>query len=48
MRKMLGVFAVFGVLGFATFALAAEPVYTTTGKIKSVDMLNLSLRWTTA
>jgi hypothetical protein len=40
MRKMLGVFAVFGVLGFATFALAAEPVYTTTGKIKSIDMLN--------
>jgi len=40
MRKMLGVFAAFGVLGLATFALAAEPVYTTTGKIKSVDMLN--------
>jgi hypothetical protein len=40
MRKMLGVFAAFGVLGFAAFALAAEPVYTTTGKIKSVDMLN--------
>ena len=39
MRKML-VFAAFGVLGLATFALAAEPVYTTTGKIKSVDMLN--------
>jgi hypothetical protein len=40
MRKMLGVFAAFGVLGLATFALAAEPVYTTTGKIKSIDMLN--------
>ena len=40
MRKMLGVFAAFGVLGFATFALAAEPVYTTTGKIKSIDMSN--------
>jgi len=38
--KMLGVFAAFGVLGLATFALAAEPVYTTTGKIKSIDMLN--------
>ena len=40
MRKMLSVFAALGVLGLATFALAAEPVYTTTGKIKSIDMLN--------
>jgi hypothetical protein len=40
MRKTLAVFAAFGVLGLATFALAAEPVYTTTGKIKSIDMLN--------
>ena len=39
MRKMLRVFAAVGVLGMATLALAAEPVYTATGTIKSIDML---------
>jgi outer membrane lipoprotein SlyB len=39
MRKMLGIFAATGILGAAALAGAAEPVYTATGTIKSIDML---------
>ena len=39
MRKLLGVFAAIGVLGAATFAFAAGPAATATGKVKSVDMM---------
>jgi Cu/Ag efflux protein CusF len=39
MRKLVGVFAAIGVLGAATFAFAAGPAVTATGKVKSVDMM---------
>jgi hypothetical protein len=39
MGKMLGLFAAVGILGAATAALAAESTYRTTGKIKSVDLM---------
>ncbi len=39
MRKMHAAIAALGILGAATLASAAGPTVTTTGKIKSVDML---------
>jgi Protein of unknown function (DUF1344) len=39
MRKLLGAVAAITVFGAATFAVAAGPVVTRTGKVKSVDMM---------
>jgi hypothetical protein len=39
MGKMLSLFAAMGVLGAAAVALAGEPTYTTTGTIKSIDLM---------
>ena len=39
MSKMLGVFVTVGILSAATVALAAEAPHKTTGRIKSVDLM---------
>ena len=39
MGRLLSVFAAVGILSAATVALAAEATYRTTGKIKSVDLM---------
>jgi hypothetical protein len=39
MGKMLSLLAALGILGAATAALAAEATHRTTGKIKSVDLM---------
>jgi Cu/Ag efflux protein CusF len=39
MGKMLNVVAAAAILGAATTAFAAEPTYRTTGRIKSVDLM---------
>ena len=39
MGKMLGLFFIVGILGAATAALAGDAIYRTTGKIKSVDLM---------
>jgi hypothetical protein len=39
MGKMLSVFVTVGILGAATAAFAADKIYTTTGKVKSVDLM---------
>jgi Cu/Ag efflux protein CusF len=40
MGKMLGLFAAVGILGAAAAAFAGDATYRTTGKIKSVDLMN--------
>jgi hypothetical protein len=40
MGKMLSVFVAVGILCAATTALAMERTYKTTGKVKSVDLMN--------
>ena len=39
MRKMLSVFVTAGILSAASVALAAETAHRTTGRIKSVDVM---------
>lgn len=39
MGKMLSLFAALGIVGAAAVASAGEPTYRTTGKIKSVDLM---------
>jgi Protein of unknown function (DUF1344) len=39
MDRMLSLFGALGILGLATVAFAGEPIYITTGKIKSVDLM---------
>ena len=39
MRKTLYAIAVVGLFGAATFAFAAGPVVTATGRVKSVDLI---------
>jgi len=46
MRRVLRIFAAAMILGAASSALAAEPVVTTTGTIKAVDMLSHSVTLT--
>jgi Cu/Ag efflux protein CusF len=46
MRRVLATFAVVTILAGASWALAAEPVITATGTIKTVDMLNHSVTLT--
>ena len=39
LRRVLGVFVMVGILSAATIALAAETLHRTTGRIKSVDLM---------
>lgn len=39
MGKMLSVFIAVGILGASTIAFAGDKIYTTTGKVKAVDLM---------
>ncbi len=39
MGKMLSLFAAVGILGASTIAFAGDKIYTTTGKVKSIDLM---------